>query len=620
MKYLSARSSLPHISYASAGLTTFALLTAFALAYLMATQVMVQWEHRIPFPFWDMGLVVSFLDDKPSPSLLDLYWTFRDNEHRPIVSFLFYLWDRNEYDDTGELLYRAIMIANGLLATSMLGVLLVRHKLSPAVKLLFAMAVFYGFFSLLHYDNLTWQKQIHEISCLTFLSLALLAGAAVSSREDRNRRIPIDISFALLAGLGCLAATYSFGFGLTGWPPLLVNAVLMRWRRAPLAIVTVFCAFAVITYAATFVVVAYHTNPIEVAFRPLNAASYVLRVIGAPLMYMFEALVSVQIAALAAEVIAAAGLILALSRLVRMYSSDKFVSTGRLDRIVMTHAAMIMIAATGMAVMLSLGRLTVNEGVESRYVVVASLFWCALLTLIIMTGTSSRVQSTTLVFGFITLLVGIVPEKSFEDLLRTREQNMYWRGVLATQRLWPWPPNLYSVYYEPVALFRFWFRPRPPFPSFAQREPFGWIGANIGDFQPAPSSSLCMGHIDGIFEPKWAANDPDAPSSAKVAEPWKVQLFAVDGWAVILAPQSRLRWIVISDGSSVGVGVGKTGLSRPDVRAYLAATGMNQNREDQLFAGFEILTTGTAGEHVVIWGVDESGRACQIARAQLKVE
>jgi hypothetical protein len=113
MTELSARQSArPRLNPTTALLSIFALLTVFAIAYLMIRQTILQWEHRIKFPFWDMGYVVSFLDDKPSPSLADLFWTFRDNEHRPIVSFSFYLWDRNRYGHSGELLYRAIMIAN----------------------------------------------------------------------------------------------------------------------------------------------------------------------------------------------------------------------------------------------------------------------------------------------------------------------------------------------------------------------------------------------------------------------------------------------------------------------------------------------------------------------------
>ena len=66
---------------------------------------------RIPFPFWDMIGIEAYLDGHPSPSIFDLYRDIRDNEHRPIVSFLFYILDRNVFGDSGALLYPAIFIS-----------------------------------------------------------------------------------------------------------------------------------------------------------------------------------------------------------------------------------------------------------------------------------------------------------------------------------------------------------------------------------------------------------------------------------------------------------------------------------------------------------------------------
>jgi len=602
------RSARPHFNLTTALFSILALLTACAITYLMVRQTILQWEHRIKFPFWDMGGVVSFLDDKPSPSLADLYWTFRDNEHRPIVSFIFYLWDRNWYGYSGELLYRAIFIANALLATSMLGILLVRHKLNLPAKILFATIVFYSFFSVLHYENLTWQKQIHEVSCLTFLSFGLFAAAAVSTPKALDRNRSIDITLALVAGLFCLAATYSFAFGLVSWPAVLMNAALMRWRRAPLLIVGAFAAFAVVSYALTFTIVEHHSNPAEAVLQPLSLASYILRVIGAPLFYMLEDLTSTRTATLLASVVAAGGLILAFSCLQQTYRLSRSPLTYGLDHIVAAHAAMIVIAALGMSLILALGRLTVNKGIDSRYAVVASLFWCALLTLMVITQSRSRARRTSLLFGVITLFIGAVPAKRYEDMIRMREQSMYSRAVLATHRLWPEAPQLNALYYDPETLLRFWPRPRTPFTSFAQREPFGWIGARLTDLQRMPESSRCFGYIDAVSETGGGASDAQWSGGAR-------QVFMVTGWAAIAAPQSHLRWIVISDETNVGIGAGKTGLPRPDVGARLAANGINV--DDQGLSGFQITAIGSPGQHVVIWGVDTAGRACQLAAGSL---
>src|SRR5262249_1898356 len=158
----------------------------------------------------------------------------------------------------------------------------------------------------------------------------------------RNRSI--DIALALVAGLCCLAATYSFAFGLVGWPVVLMNAVLMRWRRAPLLIISAFAAFAVISYALTFTIVEHHSNPAEVVLQPLSLGSYILRVIGAPLFYLLEGLTSTQTATLLASVVAAGGLMLAFSYLQQTYRLSRSPLTYRLDHIVAAHAAMVVIA------------------------------------------------------------------------------------------------------------------------------------------------------------------------------------------------------------------------------------------------------------------------------------
>ena len=185
---------------------------------------------------------------------------------------------------------------------------------------------------------------------------------------------------------------------------------------------------------------------------------------------------------------------------------------------------------------------------------------------------------------------------------------MYSQAVLATLRFWPELPHLNALYPDPEILFRSWPRPRTPFPSFAQREPFGWIGARLTDLQPTPQSSRCFGYVDAVSKTGGGASGAQSSGGAP-------RVFTVTGWAVIVAPQSHLRWIVISDETNVGIGAGKTGLPRPDVGARLAANGINV--DDQGLSGFQITAIGNPGQHVVIWGVDTAGRACQLAAGSL---
>jgi hypothetical protein len=159
-----------------------------------------------------------------------------------------------------------------------------------------------------------------------------------------------------------------------------------------------------------------------------------------------------------------------------------------------------------------------------------------------------------LLFGLVTLSIGAVSARRYEDMLRIREQSMYSRAVLAAHRLWPDEPELYALF-NPDIVFRFWPRPRTPFPSFAQREPFGWIGARPTDLQQVPASSRWFAHVDATSEAGGGVSFAESSWGAR-------RVFLVTGWAVIAAPESHLRWIVISDETNVGVGAGKTGLSR----------------------------------------------------------
>jgi hypothetical protein len=279
--------------------------------------------------------------------------------------FLFYLWDRNSYGYAGAVLYPAIMMSNALLAISLFGILAVRRKLDLALKILFASIVVLLFFSICNFENLTWQKQIHEILCLTLLSFGLLVAATVSIGTDNDRSAPADVALVLVSGLFCLAATYSFGFGLAAWPAVLVHGLLTRWRWLPLLTFAAIAGFTIVTYALTYTVLPYHTNPAEAAREPLRLAIYVLYLIGSV----------IQFNPTGAAVAAAPAAILSIVVMLRFYLSPAARPASRIGRLVASHAAMLIIASLCMAAMVALGRLTVNSGTDSRYVVVSSLFW-----------------------------------------------------------------------------------------------------------------------------------------------------------------------------------------------------------------------------------------------------
>jgi hypothetical protein len=573
-------------SLENALLTIIAFVMAAALFYLAVHQAMLQWEFRIPFPYWDMFGTLDFLDHVPRPSILDIYHLYRDNEHRPIVPFLFYLWDRYSYGDSGAVLYPAIIVSNALLAASLFGILAVPRKLDIGLKVLFAGIVVLSFFSILNFQNLTWQHQVHLILSLTLLSFGLLAAAIVSTRADSNRSTLADSALALLSGLCCLAATYSFGFGLAAWPAVLVHGLLTRWRWAPLLIFAATAAFAIVTYALTYTVLMTHTDPTQAAQEPLRLAVYVLHVIGGVLP--LKPLVPIAAVAVALAVI------LAIVLIVHFYLVPPAQPASRFSNVVAGHAAMLIVASLCMAVMVALGRLTVNSGGDSRYVVIGFIFWCALLILLLMVLRRRAASTIVLMFGLFALAVGYPPQRDYQNDLRVQEQYMYRAGVMATDRLQYWP-NFPALFHDAQLLDTIWHKPRPPFQSFANREPFGWIGATLSDLPPAPASNRCFGVVDTI---------------TPLAEAPRV--VSLSGWAFIAAPDAHLRWVVVTDLSNRGLGVGKTGLVRPDVRAAFAGQKINENAKDQNYSGYLIAAVREPGEQMLLWGIDDAGRACRL--------
>ncbi len=569
-----------------------ALLFACVLAYATVNQGLMHWHFRLPFPFWDMFGINAVLDTTPRPGILHLYRTVRDNEHRPVVTFLFYVWDRHAYGDSGELLYRAIMVSNAVLALSLAGAVAVAARLARPIRLLFATAVSASLFCLMHYDNLTWQKQIHEISCMALLSVGVLCAALVSVRGDAARRPGADIGLAVAAGLCCLAATYSFAFGLAAWPAVLAHAMLTRWRPAPLLAFVLFAAFAIVTYALTYRVLRHHTHPLQAAGDPLAMALFILRTLGAPLFHMLEGIASPAAARLVAELAGAAAAAAALAMGVLAYRRRPPSAT-RGERVAAHHGAMLLAALSGMAVMIALGRLTINHGLDSRYLVLASMFWCALgATLAVMLPRRAAIAA---VFGFAAFAVAVaaVPVKRFENALRWREQDMYRAGVLATARLHV--PNFPSLYPSPRLLFAVWHRPRPPGEAFARRAPFGWIGESIAGLPRAPASNDCRGTIEAF--------EPGLPGQTALT---------VSGWALAASDTATLRWIVVTDEAQRGVGVGKPGILRYDIRNRFRDQGIAAGRSRHLASGFRIAALSTPGSRLLLWGIDDAGRVCAL--------
>jgi hypothetical protein len=572
------------------------ILLSSVLLWLSFTQGMLQWNLKIPFPFWDMIGIESYLDGHPSPTVLDLYRDIRDNEHRPIVSFLFYIWDRNVYGDSGALLYAAIYISEAIVACSLfLSLTFLRRELDSSILAIFVSTVIYLFFTSLHFENLTWQKQIHEVSCLVFVTLGIFSAAMVSVRGGVQHKLWFDISTAAVSGVLCLLATYSFGFGLVSWVAIGMHALIARWRIWPNLAFGALAVATIASYAFTYVILAHHSNPASSLSRPLEIFEYGMRVLS-PLPYnLFSNLGFGTYSVALTILISTIGIGVGLKEMRELYFLEPPDKQLKMRRIVGYHAAMIFVSALGMALMTGLGRLTVNSGFDSRYSIIGSLFWSALLVLILVNSTAKKSSAYVVCFGVVTALAGFLLGPTYDVQIRSLQQEKFQAGTLATLNLFIWP-DLPALYPAPEPIQQVWHHPRLPFQSFAERAPFGWLGKSMLQFPAIPKSSQCHGHIDGIETPE---------NVSKIVK--------VRGWAFIASLDAPLKWIIIADGRSIARGVGVAGVIRKDVRTFFSAAGKNRNTINQLYSGFEVVADVESGNKLELWGVDTAGRFCKIS-------
>src|SRR5262249_47003111 len=316
--------------------------------------------------------------------------------------------------------------------------------------------------------------------------------------------------------------------------------------------------FAIVTYAWTYTVLSYHTDPTQSAWEPLRLAMYVLQVVGS--VFPFQPRIP---AAVMAAMVAGPAIILSLVLMLRFYLTPFIRPATLFGTAVAGHATMLIIASLGMALMTALGRLTINNGLESRYSVIAFIFWCALLILLLMSVRRYVVPTVVLIAALLALAVGYLPARDYHLSLRSRQQDMYRAGVMATAGL-HYGLQFPTLFPALQPLDEVWHQARPPFQSFAKREPFGLIDTILADLPLTPASSRCFGFVETVTPLK------DAP-----------RVVSISGWAFIASFDSSLRWVVVTDTSNRGLGVGKTGLLRADVRAVFAGQGINENPKDK---------------------------------------
>ena len=260
------------------------------------------------------------------------------------------------------------------------------------------------------------------------------------------------------------------------------------------------------------------------------------------------------------------------------------------------HAALMVMAAIGMALIIGLARVNWYHSYgKSRYGVVSSIFACGLLTLLVLELTGIFANISIVGFGILTAIMGCVCWQQYEQIIAERDQKLYQAGVLATYRL-DFTPRMPSLYWGDPGIYQVWHRSRVPGPSYAEREPFKWIGHSLSELPEKDLSLRCLGRIVSV-----------------VPLDGEPRLVSLDGWAVVAARDNRLRWVLVSEADDNVVGAGRPGLPSPEVRNYLKAANLPAFPTQAANAKFQIAAFVRSGKSLVLWGITSDGKTCRVS-------
>jgi hypothetical protein len=278
----------------------------------------------------------------------------------------------------------------------------------------------------------------------------------------------------------------------------------------------------------------------------------------------------------------------------RIYLTQLGYVAERAIRVFSFHAALMVLAALSIALMIGLARVGWYHSYgESRYGVVSSIFACGLLTLLVLELRGIFANISIFVFGMFTAIMGFVCWQQYEQIIAERDQRLYQAGVLATYRLdFAQMPSLLRS----PDLYQVWHRSRTPDPSFAEREPFKWIGHSLSELPEEDLSLRCLGQVGSVV--------PSEEDS---------RLIILEGWAVVAAADDRLRWVLVSEADDYVIGAGRPGLPSTEVRNHLKAAGLPVFSTQAANAKFQIAAFVRSGKPLVLRGVTSDGKTCRVS-------
>ena len=417
--------------------------------------------------------------------------------------------------------------------------------------------------------------------CLLLVSAACLTAASVAGLDKEH--ILSGTLRASVAGLLSFAATFSMAYGVASFVAIGVHGLLSRWRLPAFLVFFLFAMVTMALYLGTYVPLPYHSDPIVSLAQPRALLGYAGLVLSAPFWSAADSIVGFEWGTWRGfPAWLAVGLISPVAWM--RYTRPALFQPIR-DRALLDFALLIVASTLIMAVMIALGRLTVNAGADSRYAVVASMFWTSIIGIAVLCTKTRLRYPVVLASATLCLLLFSMSTPRLQDVERARAQIFFGGAVAATLGVFDLPDfRLYPSADAPASI---WSRPRGNFPSFATRVPFVWIGHSIGALSARASHANCVGSIDAVI-------------------PLDEQrhIFRVDGWGFGERATDRVAWAAIVDDAGIVVGLGRPDFVRADVLKHYKSSGGLGDNEAMLHSGFQAVARLIRNSEISLWLID----------------
>jgi hypothetical protein len=516
-----------------------ACAAAAALSLCVIAQALPEiFRDRDVLPYGDLiDLVYCSLTGSPAA-----FWFYRINEHLPFFAMPLYWADLRLFGAQGVFLtVCAVALAASI---ALMPVPVLRRALPgrPGLTATAALVLLASFLWFGNEVNLLWTNQIHLYVSLFAVMLAILLAARIS--PGAAGRTP----WRGLAALGaCLTvASFSFGFGIIGFPAVLALGAARRWPLRGLAALGLYGLACVVLYAALAAPALIPNGKAAVAHLSAGqSALHALTFVAGPLYAALRCLLPDWVAlglAWAATIAGGVGLLRHVRRLRRG-------PVGTRDAWVIALAGFTLLAS--IETTYARAMFGFRHAADSRYLIGEFPYWIALLLIALPGGRGARAGACCAMAVWAAVMV-----LSQQTILPKDRGQRYGRMVSAMALI-------NDV--DDLAVYRTDDLPTPERAQtmFAAFKAHGWsasawpqkhwIGRPLASFGAVASG--CRGAIDSVA----AVDDSLGGHGGR----------RVQGWAVSDARGDADPWVLLTDRAGMVRGLAHGGGPRPDVAAAL---------------------------------------------------